>query len=94
PKEVLPRLLASPNLASREAVYERYDHQVGTRTALVPGKGDAAVLWVKGTHLGIAAKVDQNPRYSRLHPRLGAMHALAEACRNVSVVGARPLAYT
>ncbi|WP_114313017.1 phosphoribosylformylglycinamidine synthase subunit PurL [Thermus caldifontis] len=94
PQEVLPRLLASPNLASREAVYERYDHQVGTRTALVPGKGDAAVLWVKGTHLGIAAKVDQNPRYSRLHPRLGAMHALAEACRNVSVVGARPLAYT
>ena len=94
PKEVLPRLLASPNLASREAVYERYDHQVGTRTALVPGKGDAAVLWVKGTHLGVAAKVDQNPRYSRLHPRLGAMHALAEACRNVSVVGAKPLAYT
>ncbi|TBH17625.1 phosphoribosylformylglycinamidine synthase subunit PurL [Thermus thermamylovorans] len=94
PQEVLPRLLASPNLASREAVYERYDHQVGTRTALVPGKGDAAVLWVKGTNLGIAAKVDHNPRYSRLHPRLGAMHALAEACRNVSVVGGRPLAYT
>lgn len=94
PQEVLPRLLASPNLASREALYERYDHQVGTRTALLPGKGDAAVLWLKGTHLGVAAKVDQNPRYSRLHPRLGAMHALAEACRNVSVVGARPLAYT
>ncbi|GAB5603368.1 phosphoribosylformylglycinamidine synthase subunit PurL [Thermus sp. FJN-A] len=94
PQEVLKRLLASPNLASREAVYERYDHQVGTRTALLPGKGDAAILWVKGTHLGIAAKVDQNPRYSRLHPRLGAMHALAEASRNVSVVGAKPLAYT
>ncbi|MCS6868875.1 MAG: phosphoribosylformylglycinamidine synthase subunit PurL [Thermus sp.] len=94
PQEVLPRLLSSPNLASREAVYERYDHQVGTRTALLPGRGDAAVLWIKGTHLGLAAKVDQNPRYSRLHPRLGAMHALAEACRNVSVVGARPLAYT
>jgi len=94
PKEGLARLLASPNLASRGAVYERYDHQVGTRTALVPGKGDAAILWIKGTNLGIAAKVDQNPRYSRLHPRLGAMHALAEACRNVSVVGAKPLAYT
>ncbi|GGM95985.1 phosphoribosylformylglycinamidine synthase subunit PurL [Thermus composti] len=94
PKEVLKGLLASPNLASREAVYERYDHQVGTRTALLPGQGDAAILWIKGTHLGVAAKVDQNPRYSRLHPRLGAMHALAEACRNVSVVGARPLAYT
>lgn len=94
PGETLLQLLASFNLASREAVFERYDHQVGTRTALVPGKGDAAVLWVKGTHLGIAAKVDHNPRYSRLHPRLGAMHALAEASRNVSVVGARPLAYT
>lgn len=67
---------------------------MGTRTALLPGKGDAAVLWIKGTRLGVAAKVDQNPRYSRLHPRLGAMHALAEACRNVSVVGAKPLAYT
>ncbi len=94
PKEVLPRLLASPNLASREAVYERYDHQVGTRTVLLPGQADAAVLWIKGTGLGIAAKVDHNPRYGRLHPRLGAMHALAEAARNVSVVGARPLAYT
>lgn len=94
PREALKRLLASPNLASREAVYERYDHQVGTRTVLLPGRGDAALLWVKGTRLGVAAKVDHNPRYSRLHPRLGAMHALAEAARNVSVVGARPLAYT
>jgi phosphoribosylformylglycinamidine synthase len=94
PEEVLLALLASPNLSSREAVYERYDHQVGTMTALPPGRGDAAVLWIKGTGLGVAAKVDHNPRYSRLHPRLGAMHALAEASRNVSVVGARPLAYT
>ena len=93
-EEVLLALLSSPNLSSREAIYERYDHQVGTMTALLPGRGDAAVLWIKGTGLGIAAKVDQNPRYSRLHPRLGAMHALAEASRNVSVVGARPLAYT
>ncbi|GAA6759939.1 phosphoribosylformylglycinamidine synthase subunit PurL [Thermus oshimai] len=94
PREALPKLLASPNLASREAVYERYDHQVGTRTALSPGQGDAAVLWIKGTHLAIAAKVDQNPRYSLLDPYLGAVHALAEASRNVSVVGAKPLAYT
>ena len=94
PEEVLLALLSSPNLSSREAIYERYDHQVGTMTALLPGRGDAAVLWIKGTGLGVAAKVDQNPRYSRLHPRLGAMHALAEASRNVSVMGARPLAYT
>ncbi|RIH83797.1 phosphoribosylformylglycinamidine synthase subunit PurL [Calidithermus roseus] len=91
---VLLKLLASPNLCSRAPVFERYDYQVGTNTALVPGKGDAAIVRVKGTRRAIALKVDANPRYSRLHPRLGAMHALAEAARNVSVVGGRPLAYT
>lgn len=91
---VLLKLLASPNLCSRAPVFERYDHQVGTNTALVPGKGDAAIVRVKGTKRGVALKVDANPRYCRLHPRLGAMHALAEAARNVSVVGGEPLAYT
>jgi phosphoribosylformylglycinamidine synthase len=92
--EVLPRLLASPNLCSRAPVFERYDHQVGTNTVLLPGKGDAAILRVKGTNRAIAVKVDANPRYSKLAPRLGAQHALAEAARNVSVVGGRPLAFT
>ncbi|GIW25063.1 phosphoribosylformylglycinamidine synthase subunit PurL [Meiothermus sp.] len=90
----LLRLLASPNLCSRAPVFERYDHQVGTNTVLLPGKGDAAILRIKGTRRAVAVKVDANPRYCRLSPRLGAMHALAEAARNVSVVGARPLAYT
>ncbi len=93
-EKVLLQLMASPNLCSRSPIYERYDHQVGTNTALVPGKGDAAILRIKGTRRGIAVKVDANPRYSKLSPRLGAMHALAEAARNVSVVGGRPLAYT
>ncbi len=93
-EEVLLRLLASPNLCSRAPIFERYDHQVGTNTVLVPGKGDAAILRIKGTGRGIAVKVDANPRYSKLAPRLGAMHALAEAARNVSVVGGKPLAYT
>ncbi|RDI95554.1 phosphoribosylformylglycinamidine synthase subunit PurL [Meiothermus sp. QL-1] len=92
--DLLPRLLSSPNLCSRAPVFERYDHQVGTNTVLVPGRGDAAILRIKGTRRGIAVKVDANPRYSKLSPRLGAMHALAEAARNVSVVGGRPLAYT
>jgi len=91
---ILPQLLSSPNLCSRAPVFERYDHQVGTNTVLVPGKGDAAILRIKGTGRAIAVKVDANPRYSKLHPRLGAMHALAEAMRNVSVVGGQPLAYT
>lgn len=93
-EEVLLQLLASPNLCNRAPVFERYDHQVGTNTALVPGKGDAAIVRVKGTNRAIAVKVDANPRYSKLAPRLGAQHALAEAARNVSVVGGRPLAYT
>ena len=93
-QEVLPKLLASPNLSSRAPVFERYDYQVGTNTALVPGRGDAAIVRIKGTRRGIAVKVDANPRYSKLSPRLGAIHALAEATRNVSVVGATPLAYT
>jgi len=93
-QEILPQLLASPNLCSRAPIYERYDHQVGTNTVLVPGKGDAAILRIKGTRRGLAVKVDANPRYSKLSPRLGAQHALAEAARNVSVVGGRPLAYT
>lgn len=93
-QEILPLLLSSPNLCSRAPVYERYDHQVGTNTVLVPGRGDAAILRIKGTRRGLAVKVDANPRYSKLSPRLGAMHALAEAARNVSVVGGRPLAYT
>lgn len=93
-QEILPLLLASPNLCSRAPVYERYDHQVGTNTVLVPGKGDAAILRIKGSQRGLAVKVDANPRYSKLSPRLGATHALAEAARNVSVVGGRPLAYT
>ncbi|WP_299433055.1 phosphoribosylformylglycinamidine synthase subunit PurL [uncultured Meiothermus sp.] len=93
-EEVLLQLLASPNLCSRAPVFERYDHQVGTNTALIPGKGDAAIVRIKGTNRAIAVKVDANPRYSKLAPRLGAQHALAEAARNVSVVGGRPLAYT
>nr|MBF6594926.1 phosphoribosylformylglycinamidine synthase subunit PurL [Thermaceae bacterium] len=91
---ILPKLLASPNLCSRAPVYERYDSQVGTNTVLVPGKGDAAMVRIKGTTRAIVVKVDSNPRYSKLSPRLGAMHALAEATRNVSVTGAKPLAYT
>ncbi|MCL6567997.1 MAG: phosphoribosylformylglycinamidine synthase subunit PurL, partial [Meiothermus silvanus] len=91
---ILPQLLSSPNLCSRAPIFERYDQQVGTNTVLVPGKGDAAILRIKGTGRAIAVKVDANPRYSKLHPYLGAMHALAEAARNVSVVGGTPLAYT
>ncbi len=88
------RLLGSPNIGSRRPIYERYDHTILTNTVIPPGAGDAAVLRVKGTQRGIATAIDCNSRYCYLDPELGAMHAVAEATRNVSCAGARPLAIT
>jgi phosphoribosylformylglycinamidine synthase len=86
-------LLASPNIASRAPVYGRYDHMVGTNTVIEPG-GDAAVLRIKGTQRGVAFSTDGNGRLCYLEPREGGRIAVAEAARNVSCVGATPLAVT
>jgi len=86
-------LLASPNIASRASVYGRYDHMVGTNTVIAPG-GDAAVLRIKGTPRGIALSTDGNGRLCYLEPREGGRIAVAEAARNVSCVGATPIAAT
>ena len=91
---VLQRLLAAASIADKLPVYRQYDHQVMTNTVVLPGRADAAVLRVKGSDLGIAATVDCNARYVYLEPRLGAAHAVAEAARNLSCVGARPLGVT
>ncbi|MGC9004336.1 MAG: phosphoribosylformylglycinamidine synthase subunit PurL [bacterium] len=91
--EVLLRLLASPNIASKEWVYEQYDHMVLTNTVIYPG-GDSALLRIKGTSKGIAIKTDGNGRYVYLNPYKGAMIAVAEAARNISATGAQPLAIT
>jgi phosphoribosylformylglycinamidine synthase len=89
----LLRLLASPNLCSRRGVFRRYDHMVGDATVVPPG-GDAAVLRIKGTRLGLAMTTDCNARYCHLDPHLGAQLAVAEAARNIIATGARPLAVT
>jgi len=89
----LRRLLASPNLTSRRGVFRRYDHMVGDATVVPPG-GDAAMLRVKGTRLGIAMTTDCTARYCHLDPHLGAQLAVAEAARNIVATGARPLAVT
>ncbi len=89
----LLRLLASPNLASRRGIFRRYDHMVGDSTVVAPG-GDAAMLRVKGTRLGIAVTTDGNGRYCHLDPHLGAQLAVAEAARNIVATGARPVAVT
>jgi phosphoribosylformylglycinamidine synthase II len=93
PGATLLRLLASPNLSSRRGIFRRYDHMVGDSTVVPPG-GDAAMLRVKGTRLGLAVTTDCNSRYCHLDPHLGAQLAVAEAARNIVATGARPLAVT
>jgi phosphoribosylformylglycinamidine synthase len=94
PEETLRRLLSSPNVASKRAVYRQYDHQVQTNTMIGPGSSDAAVLRVKGTGKAIAVAVDGNGRHCFLDPFVGGQIAVAEVCRNISCTGARPLALT
>ncbi|HEX7049839.1 MAG TPA: phosphoribosylformylglycinamidine synthase subunit PurL [Longimicrobiales bacterium] len=89
----LLRLLGTPTIASKRWVHEQYDTTVRTNTVIGPG-GDAGVLRIRGTKLGVAATVDCNGRYCYLNPRRGAMIAVAEAARNLACVGARPRAVT
>ncbi len=89
----LLKLLASPNLASKQFVYRQYDHMVRTNTALLPG-ADAAVVRIKETRRALAMTLDGNGRYCAANPREGAKLIVAEAARNVVCVGARPLAIT
>ena len=91
--EALRKLLASPNLASKEWVYRQYDHMVRTNTAVLPG-ADAAVVRIKETRRALAMSLDGNGRYCALDPREGARLVVAESARNVTCVGARPLAIT
>jgi phosphoribosylformylglycinamidine synthase len=93
PGETLLKMLASPNLRSRRGIFRRYDHMVGDATIVPPG-GDAAMLRIKGTTLGLAMTTDCNSRYCHLDPHLGAQLAVAEAARNIVATGARPLAVT
>jgi phosphoribosylformylglycinamidine synthase II len=99
--EVLKQLLDTPNIASKKWVYRQYDHQVQNNTVLLPGGADAAVIRVRPIYanpsdctIGVAATTDCNPRYVYLHPYEGAKLAVAEAARNLSCVGADPLAVT
>ena len=92
--QALLTMLASPNIASRRGVYRQYDHQVQTNTVLGPGVGDAAVLRIKGTGKAIAVAIDGNGRHCFLDPRMGGRRVVAEVTRNLSCVGAEPLALT
>jgi phosphoribosylformylglycinamidine synthase len=91
---VLLQLLAEPTIASKASVFERYDYMVQTNTCVLPGKGDAAVLRIKGSTSSLAVTTDCNSRYCYLDPYTGAQIAVAEAARNLVCVGATPLAVT
>jgi phosphoribosylformylglycinamidine synthase II len=93
PGAVLLGLLGSPNLASRAWVAEQYDRHVQTNTVGGAGHG-AAVLLVKGTRRALVATTDGNEAVSAIDPYLGAALSVAEAARNVSITGARPLGVT
>ncbi len=90
----LKQLLASPNICSKRWVWQQYDHMVQTNTVDAPGAGDAGVIRIKGSNRGLAMALDGNSRWCYLDPRLGAMHALAEAARKVACAGAIPIGAT
>lgn len=89
----LKKILGSPNVCSKQAVWEQYDHMVQTGTYTLPGS-DAAVINVKDKGFMISTAVDCNGRYTYLDPYKGGMIAVAESARNVSVSGAEPAAFT
>ncbi len=93
------KLLSSPAIASKRWITEQYDTSVRTNTLAGPGASDAAVMRIKDPETGVvkralALATDGNGRWCQLNPRLGAMHAVAEAARNVASSGARPIAAT
>jgi phosphoribosylformylglycinamidine synthase subunit PurL len=91
--DALETLLASPSIASKRWVWRQYDRVVQGNTVAGPDS-DGAVIRVPGTLKGVVVSSDGKGRYGRLDPKLGAMHAVAEAARNVAVTGAQPLAIT
>jgi phosphoribosylformylglycinamidine synthase II len=91
--DALLELLASPSLRSREFVYRRYDHLVGSRTVKRPSL-DAAVLRLRPSLRGLAVSLDGQGRIARLDPFLGGGLAVLEAARNVACTGAEPLGFT
>ncbi|MFB5624670.1 MAG: phosphoribosylformylglycinamidine synthase subunit PurL, partial [Nitrosopumilus sp.] len=87
--KILMKLLASPNIASKIWVYGQYDHEVGIRTVVKPGK-DASVLRLDNGKF-LSAKIDGNPKQCYINPREGAIGCFEEACRNVVCTGAKPI---
>ena len=87
--KTMMKLLAAPNIASKIWVYGQYDHEVGIRTVIKPGR-DASVLRLDNGKF-LSAKIDGNPKQCYINPREGAIGCFEEACRNVVCTGAKPI---
>jgi phosphoribosylformylglycinamidine synthase II len=90
PAEVLLSLLANPTIASKRWVYQQYDHEVGIRTVIKPGAGDAAVMRLDNGKL-VAVKLDGNSKHCYLDPYQGMLGSLSEGFRNIVCTGAEPI---
>ena len=91
--DALEKLIGSPDLCSKRWVWEQYDHVILGNTVQRPG-GDAAVVRVKDGPKALALTVDVTPRYCEADPFEGGKQAVAEAWRNITAVGGKPLALT
>ena len=88
--KVLLSLLSNPTIASKRWVYQQYDHEVGVRTVVKPGTGDAAVMRLDNGKF-VAIKLDGNSKHCYLDPYQGTLGLLSEGCRNVICAGAEPI---
>ena len=94
PGDALLKLLAAPDICSRRWIYEQYDHLIGGETVRAPGAADAAIVRLPGRKKALAVTTDCTPRYCLADPVTGGAQAVAEAWRNITATGAKPLAIT
>ena len=92
--DALLKLVGCPDLCSRAWVWDQYDSTIGGQTAKRPGAADAAIVRIEDHTLALALTTDCTPRYCAADPYLGGMQAVAEAWRNITATGAKPLAIT
>jgi phosphoribosylformylglycinamidine synthase II len=92
-KAAILKILGSPDMSSRRWVWEQYDHLIQSNSAQIPG-GDAGVIRLDGTPKGLAVSTDVTPRYVEADPYEGGKQAVAECWRNLTAVGADPIAVT
>jgi phosphoribosylformylglycinamidine synthase len=93
-KEALLKLIACPDLCSRRWIYDQYDSTVGGQTVKRPAAADAAIVRLEGGNRALALTTDCTPRYCAADPETGGAQAVAEAWRNLTATGAKPLAVT